>query len=148
MSHSIRPVQPDDRAAWEALYQGYADFYGVTQTPEMRARVWGWLHDPQAECAGLVAVNAGGTLIGFAHFRPFLRPLAASTGGFLDDLFVTPDARGSNAGGALIDAVKAEGAARGWTVIRWITAKDNARARKVYDRIASQTAWVTYDMPV
>ena len=38
------------------------------------------------------------------------------------------------------------GRSRGWTVIRWITAEDNARARKVYDRLATKTAWVTYDI--
>tara|TARA_B110000503_G_C7059447_1_gene376002 strand:+ start:799 stop:1092 length:294 start_codon:yes stop_codon:yes gene_type:complete len=73
----IRPVAPDDRTEWEVLYQGYADFYGVTQTPDMRARVWGWLHDPDHGTEGLVAVGDDGTLLGLAHFRAFaLRPPA------------------------------------------------------------------------
>jgi hypothetical protein len=40
------------------------------------------------------------------------------------------------------------GAERGWTVIRWITADDDHRARRAYDRVATRTAWVTYDMDV
>ena len=41
---TVRTVKDHDRADWERLYQGYAEFYKVEQTPEMRARVWSWLH--------------------------------------------------------------------------------------------------------
>jgi GNAT superfamily N-acetyltransferase len=141
----IRPPTQADRPTWERLYAGYAAFYKVTQTPEMRATVWGWIHDPDHETQALVAEEAG-QLVGLAHYRPFARPLAASTGGFLDDLFVDPPARGSGAAAALIDALTEEGRARGWTVIRWITAEDNYRARALYDRLAEKTRWATYDL--
>lgn len=141
----IRQPQAADFANWVKLYAGYAAFYGVAQTDEMRARVWSWLLDPGHPVRGLVA-EKDGQLIGLAHFRPFSRPLSASTGGFLDDLFVDPAARGSGAAAALIAGVKAEGQAQGWTVIRWITAEDNYRARTLYDRVADRTKWVTYDI--
>jgi hypothetical protein len=48
----------------------------------------------------------------------------------------------------LIAAVKTEGQKRGWTVIRWITAEDNYRARALYDRLADRTKWVTYDIKI
>ncbi len=147
MTITIRSVAADDRAAWGQLYAAYADFYQVTQTEDMRERVWGWLMDTAHEVEGLVAETDDG-LIGIAHIRPFARPLAAATGGFLDDLFVDPAARGSGAADALIAAIKAEGGKRGWGVIRWITAEDNTRARKVYDRTAVATKWVTYDLLV
>lgn len=146
MTVTVRTVASGDRAEWERLYQGYAAFYNVTQTDEMRATVWGWLQDTACEVEGLVASGSDGRLIGIAHFRPYLRPLSASVGGFLDDLYVDPDARGSGAAQALIDAVAVLGRRRGWTVIRWITAADNVRARAVYDRMAVATPWVTYDI--
>lgn len=139
-----RPVEAD-RADWDRLYAGYASFYGVAQTAEMRDRVWSWIHDPGHEVEGFVAEGEGG-LVGLAHFRAFARPLSATTGGFLDDLFVAPEARGTGVAEALIGAVAEEGRRRGWSVIRWITAEDNARARKVYDRVAQATRWVTYDL--
>lgn len=145
---STAPLAPAQREAWGRLYGGYADFYGVAQTPEMRDRVWGWIHAPEHEVQGLGALAEDGALIGLAHFRPFARPLSASTGGFLDDLFVDPAHRGSGAADALIAAVAEVGRKRGWSVIRWITAGDNARARKVYDRTASLTPWVTYDIKI
>ena len=141
----IRPPVAADRPEWERLYAGYAAFYKVTQTPEMRATVWGWLQDAAHQTRGLVAEEEG-RLIGLAHFRPFARPLSASTGGFLDDLFVDPTARGSGAADALIGAIADEGRKQGWTVIRWITAEDNYRARALYDRVAEKTKWATYDL--
>ena len=145
MALMIRAVAASDKADWERLYAGYAAFYKVEQTEAMRAVVWGWLSDPAHATEGLVA-ERDGALIGLAHFRAFARPLSASTGGYLDDLFVDPEARGTGAAAALLAAVQAAGAARGWTVIRWITADDNTRARAVYDRLADQTKWVTYDI--
>ena len=143
---AVVPVAAGHHAAWEALYAGYAAFYRVEQTPAMRATVWGWLHDPAHEVEGLVALGAAGQPVGLAHFRPFARPLAASTGGFLDDLFVSPEARGSGAAQALIRGVAERGRARGWTVLRWITAEDNYRGRAVYDRVAEKTRWLTYEI--
>jgi GNAT superfamily N-acetyltransferase len=141
----IRAVAAADRAAWDRLYAGYAAFYKVTQTPEMRDTVWSWLMDAGHSTNGLVA-ELDGVVVGLAHYRSFARPLSASTGGFLDDLFVNPDLRGSGAAAALIKGLEDLGRAKGWTVIRWITADDNYRARGLYDRVADKTKWVTYDI--
>ena len=35
---------------------------------------------------------------------------------------------------------------RGWDVIRWTTADNNYRARGSYDKLATRTTWITYDM--
>ena len=143
---TIVPITPEHRDAWERLYAGYAAFYKVDQTPEMRATVWGWLQDLDHEVTGFLALNDAGKPIALAHFRPFSRPLSATTGGFFDDLFVDPQARGSGAAQAIFAAIAEEGKKRGWSVIRWITAEDNYRGRSVYDRVGAKTKWVTYDM--
>jgi ribosomal protein S18 acetylase RimI-like enzyme len=143
---SVRPLRLDDHDRWRELYAAYAAFYRVAQSEEMARRVWGWLHDPGHEEEGLVAVDGDQRVIGLAHFRPFARPLSATTGGFLDDLFVDPAARGLGAVEALLDALAAIAGERGWSVVRWITAEDNYRARGAYDRQATRTTWITYDM--
>jgi GNAT superfamily N-acetyltransferase len=145
MSLTIRPTKPGDREAWDRLYEGYATFYKVPQTAQMRDTVFGWLMDEGHECRGLVAED-GGKLVGLTHFRPFASPLRAITNCFLDDLFVDPAARGSGAADALIRAVGDIARENGWGVVRWITADDNYRGRGVYDRLATRTMWVTYDM--
>jgi GNAT superfamily N-acetyltransferase len=146
MPLTIRPPTDADRADWDRLYQGYAAFYKVTQTPEMRDTVWSWIMDPAQTTEALIAVNAAGRPVGLAHFRPYARPLSASTGGFLDDLFVDPDARGGRVAAHLITALRDLAQRRGWSVLRWITADDNYRARALYDQLAIKTSWVTYDI--
>ena len=145
---TIVPVGLRHRGDWERLYAGYAEFYRVAQTPEMRERVWSWLHDPTHATEGLIAQDAEGRAVGLAHYRAFARPLSATMGGYLDDLFVDPRARGRRVADALIGALADEGRRRGWSVIRWITADTNARARAVYDRVATPTPWRTYDVPL
>lgn len=137
---------PAHRSAWETLYAGYAAFYRKAQTPEMRERVWNWIHDPASGVECFLALGAAGTPVGLAHFREFARPLDASKGGYLDDLFVEPAARGGGAAQALFGALRDEARRRGWTVVRWITADDNYRARGLYDNVATRTPWLTYDM--
>lgn len=141
-----RALRPDDEEAWRRLYRGYADFYGVEQTDEMTARVWEWVHDEDHEVSALVAEDPWGQVVGLAHYRPFARPLSASVGCWLDDLFVEPTARGTGAVDALLGELGRVAAQRGWSVVRWITADDNHRARSKYDQVATRTPWVTYDM--
>ena len=59
---------------------------------------------------------------------------------------MAPGARGTGAGAALLDALREAAKDRGLSVVRWITAKDNATARRLYDRFAEKTSWVTYDL--
>jgi GNAT superfamily N-acetyltransferase len=145
---SVSPVTAEHRADWDLLYAAYADFYGTAQSAEMRDLVWSWLGNKDHELDGFLAVDEKGRGIGLAHFRPFTRPLAASTGGFIDDLFVLPEWRGKRVADALVAAVVAQGRQRGWSVVRWITAEDNQRGRAFYDRIAERTHWVTYQIPL
>ena len=144
---TIRPVTRDDAAQWHHLYTGYAEFYRVEQTAEMRDTVLSWLLDDAHTSQGLVAEASDGTLAGLAHFRPFARPLSASTGMYLDDLFVDPEHRGSGAARLLLAGLARIAADRGWTLARWITRDDNYRARGLYDQVAARTDWITYDMP-
>ncbi|RSS56618.1 GNAT family N-acetyltransferase [Streptomyces sp. WAC01280] len=142
----VRAVRAEDFPQWRALYRGYADFYEVEQSEEAAERVWSWVNDPGHEVEALVAEDGAGRLVGLAHYRPFARPLSATTGGFLDDLFVAPESRGSGAADLLLAALRGIAAERGWSVVRWITADDNHRARSKYDQVATRTMWVTYDM--
>jgi GNAT superfamily N-acetyltransferase len=144
----VRAPQEGDYARWRELYRAYADFYETEQTDEAADRAWSWIHDPNHEVKALLVADDAGRVVGLAHYRPFARPLAASTGCYLDDLFVEPAARGTGAADALLGELRQIAASRGWTVVRWITADDNHRARSTYDRVATRTMWVTYDMAV
>lgn len=140
-----RAVTRTDHAQWSRLYRGYRDFYRQAEDQQAIDTVWSWLLDSEHETRGLVA-ERDGALVALAHFRTFARPLSASHGLFLDDLFTAPEARGSGAATMLLDHLSTIARDEGATVVRWITAEDNATARRLYDQQASVTPWVTYDL--
>lgn len=145
MSFVIRPAAPADRTEWDRLFAAYVAYGGAVQTPEMRDRVWGWIHDIRRQMRCLVAEGETG-LAGFVHFRSYERPMHATLGLYIDDMYVAPDARGQGIADDMIRAVGDYGRARGWDCVRWMTSETNQRARAVYDRHADRTDWVTYEL--
>lgn len=142
----LRAPTAADQEAWRNLYRQFAEHYTVAVRAEHQDLVWSWVMDPDHPLNCLLAVAPNGDLHGLAHYRAFTRPLAGSVGCFLDDLLVDEGVRGSGAADALLHGLRQIAADNGWTVIRWITADDNHRARSVYDEFAVRTMWVTYDM--
>lgn len=142
----IRAIAPADRAAWERLFTAYGVFYETQFTDEVIATVWALLLEPGSGVDALVA-EQDGTVLGFAHYRSHPDTFTGGRDWFLDDLYVDPDARGAGHATALIehlaDLARSAGPAG---TLRWITAADNERAQRVYDRIATKTTWVTYEM--
>lgn len=141
---TIKPVTEQDQPAWRQLYNGYGDFYKVGMSDETAATVWGWLHDESHPTCGILAFDENNQAVGLAHFRDMPSPLRGATVGFLDDLFVAPECRGSGVADALLEALGEIGRERGWPLYRWITAEDNYRGRGFYDRMSTKTQWVTY----
>jgi len=142
----VRPLRRSDHEAWVELFRGYATFYGRILTGEQLAEVWRWIFDEGTTIALVVVEGAAPDQpVGVAHLRSWRRPLLASDNGYLDDLFVSPAARGRGAVDALFAAIRDLAVQRGWAIVRWTTAEDNLRAQAVYNRYATRTAWVTYD---
>jgi GNAT superfamily N-acetyltransferase len=148
---TVRPVRGDEFDAWARLFRGYADFYNWPTSDDHQRRIWGWIHDDRTVEA-LVAVrvdDAGrdiGAPEGLAHLREWVRPLRGAVCGYLDDLYVEPSVRGRGAAQALYAEMSRLARERGWAIIRWTTADDNYRARNFYDKVATRTTWITYDM--
>ena len=77
------------------LMRGYCDFYRVTPSDdELLAMSRALIADPQREGMQLLAREDGGTPIGFATIFWTWSTLSASRIGVMNDLFVTPGARG------------------------------------------------------
>jgi len=141
----IRGIRPTDKAQWARLFVAYGVFYETAFTQQIVDAVFEKLTDASTDVQSIVA-ERGGALIGFAHLRPQYDTFTAGPGWFLDDLYVTPEARGSGAATALIEALRELAASNGGGTVRWITAHDNTTAQRVYDRLAKRTTWVTYEM--
>lgn len=127
-------VTEADKAQWRPLFDGYAEFYKVPMDDTIADRVWGWLLDPGHVLEGMLVKDDTGTAVGLAHVRACPRPLGGCEMGFLDDMFVVPEARGSGAADALFEALRQLASERGWPSVRWITQHFNERGRAFYDR--------------
>jgi ribosomal protein S18 acetylase RimI-like enzyme len=145
MPITVRPIESGEFFPWHAVYSGYGEFYETPLHDEKAVLVWSWITDDSNELECLVAVDDDGEVVGLAHFREFARPLAGSRGLYLDDLYVLPEKRQQGIASALIEGVADVGRARGASIVRWITAKDNETARSLYKNVAEKTQWVTYD---
>ena len=141
----IRGIRPADKVQWARLFVAYGVFYETAFTQQIVDAVFEKLTDASTDVQAIVA-ERGGVVIGFAHFRRQYDTFTAGPGWYLDDLFVSPEARGSGAATALIDALRELAAGNGGGTLRWITAEDNTTAQRVYDRVAKRTSWVTYEM--
>ena len=146
MLMKVRPVAERDRQDWEALFEAYCAFGGEKQTPEMRSRVWDWINDKAAQTTCFIAENDRGDVIGFVHFREYERPMPATKGAYIDDMFVSPSSRGQGVVDRLITSVGEYAKDHGLDVVRWMTSETNYRARSVYDRHATKSNWVTYQL--
>ncbi len=145
---TIAAPTESDRDDWNRLYHGYAEFYQVPMNDSILDTVWGWIQDANNPFFCLFARDDAGKAVGLMHCRQMPSPLRGAQVGFLDDLFVVPEARGSGAVQELYQALNDLGAKQGWPFFRWITAENNYRARSLYDHISDKTHWVTYQMPV
>jgi ribosomal protein S18 acetylase RimI-like enzyme len=144
---SIRPVEARDAARWRELFTAYGVFYETAFDDALLDGVWAWVTDAGHPLVCLVA-ELDAEVVGFAHVREQPDTFTAGPGWFLDDLYTVPEVRGSGAGTALLEAVAAHARSHGGGTVRWITAADNERAQRVYDRLATRASWVTYEWEV
>ena len=128
------------------LYKGYAEFYKMPMNDDILDKVWSWIFDKEIKFYAIGIKSSEGELIGFMHFREMPSPLRGSLVGFLDDLYIHPDFRGSGAVQLLFKELKSIAKENNWPYVRWITASDNQRARKVYDKLSGVIDFVTYQM--
>lgn len=143
---TVRPIDEPDAARWRELFTAYGVFYETAFTEEVLDRVWALVSTPGSGVEALVA-ESDGRVVGFAHHRSHPDTFTGGRDRFLDDLYVDPDARGLGAATMLIETIVGIAKAAGESgVLRWITAADNERAQRVYDRIAARTTWLTYEI--
>jgi GNAT superfamily N-acetyltransferase len=142
----IARVGEADLADLLPLARAYCDFYEVAPSDEdLLALSRALIADPEREGVQFLARAGGGEAVGFATVFWLWSTLSASRVGLMNDLFVTPEARGTGAADALIAACRSACTERGATRLTWQTAKDNLRAQAVYDRVGGRREeWLDY----
>ncbi len=146
MSFSIRPATPEDAATILGFITELAVFekagHEVEATEEaIRASIFG-----AGSVTEAVILEADGKPAGFAVWFYNYSTWQAKNGLYLEDLYVSPDHRGSGAGKLLLKHLARVAVDKGcgrfeWSVLDW-----NEPAIRVYDAVGAepQTEWIRY----
>jgi GNAT superfamily N-acetyltransferase len=140
---TIRPVRTNERASWEPLWNGYLEFYDTVLPKETSDVTWARLHDP-AEPMFVLGAYLEERLVGIVHFLFHRSCWSVGNYCYLQDLFVSKEARGRGVGRALIEAVESEARAAGGSRVYWLTKEDNFAARALYDKLADRSGFIQY----
>ncbi|MBW4041988.1 MAG: GNAT family N-acetyltransferase [Acidobacteria bacterium] len=140
---TIEPITAADEDDWRPLWHGYLTFYETELASEVTADAFARL-TRGVDLHGALARDDDGRAIGLVHW--LFHPATWSTTAYcyLEDLYVSPDARGAGAGTALIAHVRAQAEAAGAAKVYWLTQEGNTTARALYDRVASLTDFRQY----
>src|SRR3954466_6012817 len=131
----IAEVGEGDLADLLPLMAAYCEFYGAAPGADsLLALSRTLLSDPEHEGMQLIARRReNGTALGFATLYWTWSTVLAGRVAGMNDLYVTPEARGMGVGAALIEACRERCRERGMSRLEWRTARDTVRAHRLYD---------------
>ena len=139
----VRPLSPDERAAWEPLWNGYLTFYETVLPQEATDIAWRRMHDPAEPMFGLGAY-ADGALVGIVHYLFHRSFWTVGNYCYLQDLFVTEAARKSGVGAVLLREVYKLADEIGAAQVFWLADQEDAPLSRFYDRYAMRTHYIRF----
>lgn len=142
---TISAITADDRHAWDALWMDYLAFY-ESDVPAEVSEVTFQRILADEHIHGALARDSDGRPIGLVHWLTHPATWTTNLYCYLEDLFVDPAARGAGVGESLIAHVRDWALVFGATKVYWLTASDNAIARSLYDKVATSTGFVQYEI--
>jgi GNAT superfamily N-acetyltransferase len=142
----IRPAREDEIEELLPLMRAYCDFYESSPSDQGVIAMARTLISDPSQGAVFIA-REDGRAIGFATLDWKWSMLKGARIGYLEDLFVDPAARGRGTADALIQVCADRCRELGMPAMAWLTAPDNRRAQKVYDRAgAAAETYLEYDL--
>jgi len=145
MNVSIRQLSQADKSAWLDLYHSYLEFYETEPEELATELLWNRIIKEVPEIHALL-VELDGMVVGTAHFHYQLSTWTQTFTCYLEDLYVSEEVRGKGLATALIEEVKRLALEHKCSELFWITKESNQIARKLYDKIASQSEFVRYEI--
>ena len=139
----ITDLAPHHQQDFLSLWHDYLHFYSVDLPPETIAATWSRLLYPESAMQARLGL-VDGVVMGFAIHMHHPSTWVAGDDCYLEDLFVSEQARGQGLGRALIDDLIVIARARGWHRLYWHTDEGNTRARSLYDSIVLSDGHIRY----
>jgi GNAT superfamily N-acetyltransferase len=142
----VRPARTDEIEEMLPLIRAYCEFYETEPDDQGLRSMFETLINEPSQGAVFIARD-GGKAVGFATLDWKWSSLKAARIGYLEDLFVDPEARGRGIADALIEVCAERCRELGMPAMEWLTAPDNHRAQKVYKRTGAESGtYVEYDL--
>jgi GNAT superfamily N-acetyltransferase len=142
----VRPARTDEIEEMLPLIRAYCEFYETEPDDEGLRSMFETLINEPSQGAIFIARD-GGKAVGFATLDWKWSSLKAARIGYLEDLFVDPEARGRGIADALIEVCAARCRELGMPAMEWLTAPDNHRAQHVYNRTGAESGtYLEYDL--
>lgn len=142
---NVRKLKLSDKPSWQELFFDYLKFYETSPSDVNTELAWERLTSPDPEIQGLVA-ESNGVVVGIVHFHYQLSTWTDTFDCYLEDLYVAEDARGNGVARALIQAVKESSIEHDCSKLFWITKESNSTARKLYDKVATLSGFIRYEI--
>lgn len=140
---TVRPLTANDRAAWDALWTGYLEFYKTSLPKAQYDLTFARYLDPAEPMFAYLAEHDGKAK-GLVHIMLHRSGWLDGPTCYLQDLFVDPAARGTRMGRALIEHVYHVTRKAGGARVYWHTHESNTTARHLYDRLADNSGFIQY----
>lgn len=142
----IRTARTEEIEEMLPLIRAYCEFYETEPDDDGLRQMFEILINEPSQGAVFIA-RADGRAVGFATLDWKWSSLKAARIGYLEDLFVDPDARGRGIADALIQVCADRCRELGMPAMEWLTAPDNHRAQNVYNRMGAEAGtFLEYDL--
>ena len=148
MSATIRPLHASDHAHWRRLWTEYLEFYGATVPDTVYTTTFARLLGSDPQDFSCLIAELDGQPVGLAHYLFHRHGWKVENTCYLQDLYVSPEARGTGLGRALIESVYAAADVAGSPSVYWLTQDFNHSARALYDRVGQVTPFIRYTRPL
>ncbi|HEY9517816.1 MAG TPA: GNAT family N-acetyltransferase [Gemmatimonadales bacterium] len=144
----VRRAGLEDLALLVPLYDGYRQFYRQPSDPELGER---FLRErlSRGDSVIFLAEDETGAL-GFTQLYPIFSSISAAPAWVLNDLFVSPAARRSGAGRALLERARQHGLETGARWLSLSTGRENREAQALYEKLGwvRDTEYYHYELPL
>lgn len=144
----VRPVEKDDlHMLHDLMIQYIVDFYKRPKPTEssLTDLILHLHHNPSS---GIQFVaEKDGRLVGFATLYFTFSTLQVKRAAILNDLFVSPEARGLKLGEQLFQTCLSHIRENDFAYMTWETSKDNVVAQSLYNKLGGHVSdWLVYEI--
>ncbi len=143
----VRALRAEDRQNWAVMWHDYLAFYETAVPDAVYDSTFSRLLGDDPQDFSCLIAERDGVPQGLVHFLFHRHAWKVENVCYLQDLFATPDSRGTGVGRALIEAVYQPADRAGAPSVYWLTQDFNETARKLYDRVGVLTPFIRYNRP-